>query len=299
MMKKISIEMIAKTAMIAGLYAVMTWLLAPISYGPIQFRFSEILILLVVLNPKYSYALVIGCFVANTTSSLGWYDMVFGTLATILAILPMIKIKRIELAAIFPVITNAFIVALELYLCFKESGVFWLNVGTIALGEAVVLYLVGIPVMIYISNHSRMNELLEIEPISSLKSKSWSANCLLELIVLVIGMILYFAYPLAYRDELYLSMFTLTKEALWLMILPILLALGFLFYWIPFNIGSMILKILCWIGIVGIYVSLGVMDASCCQNAYYYGFIVYLLLGIGEMTYVYIKRKKGIANGAC
>ena len=85
-MQKISVKLIAESAIIAALYVVTTWLLAPISYGAIQFRISEVLMLLVVLNPKFSFALILGCFISNTTSSLGWYDMVFGTLATVIAI---------------------------------------------------------------------------------------------------------------------------------------------------------------------------------------------------------------------
>ena len=145
-MKKISVKFIAESAIIAALYVVTTWLLAPISYGPIQFRISEVLMLLVVLNPKFSFALILGCFISNTTSSLGWYDMVFGTLATIIAIIPMFFIRKMPIAAIFPVISNAFIVSLELGIAFNLwNEAFWYNVFTIALGEAVVLYLLGIP----------------------------------------------------------------------------------------------------------------------------------------------------------
>ena len=113
-MKKISVKFIAETAIIAALYVALTCLLSPISYGGIQFRISEVLILLVVLKPKFSVALIIGCLVANTTSPMLWYDLCFGTLATVLAIIPMILIRKMPIAAIFPVITNAFIVAFEL-----------------------------------------------------------------------------------------------------------------------------------------------------------------------------------------
>lgn len=71
-----------------------------------------------VLNPKYALSLILGCFIANTTSSLGWYDMLFGTLATALAIIPMIFIRKMPIAALFPVISNAIIVPLELGLAF-------------------------------------------------------------------------------------------------------------------------------------------------------------------------------------
>ena len=47
-MKNNNIKLIAESAIIAALYAALTWIFAPISYGPIQFRISEILVLLVV-----------------------------------------------------------------------------------------------------------------------------------------------------------------------------------------------------------------------------------------------------------
>ena len=93
-MKKINIEFIAESAIIAALYVALTWLFAPISYWGTKFRISEVLVLLVVLNPKFSISLIIGCLIANTTSSLGWYDLVFGTLATVIAIIPMCFIKK-------------------------------------------------------------------------------------------------------------------------------------------------------------------------------------------------------------
>ena len=56
-MKKISVKFIAESTMIAALYVVTTWLLAPISYGPIQFRISEALILQIVLGIIFMDAL--------------------------------------------------------------------------------------------------------------------------------------------------------------------------------------------------------------------------------------------------
>ena len=164
-MKKIGIKFIVESALIAALYVALTWILAPISYGAIQFRISEVLLLLVILNPKYAYALIIGCFVANTTSSLGAYDMFFGTLATTLAIIPMTKIKRAEIACLFPVISNAIIIAVELGFAFDMfmPEAFWFNVLTVGLGEAVVLYFIGIPMLCSITKNSKLSEMMEFD----------------------------------------------------------------------------------------------------------------------------------------
>ena len=94
-MKRISVKTLTKLAVVAALYVALTVALQPLSYGSIQFRISEALMLLVVYNPVYSIALTIGCLVANFASSLGLVDVIFGTLATLVSCLAMMKIKNI------------------------------------------------------------------------------------------------------------------------------------------------------------------------------------------------------------
>lgn len=159
-MKKINVRFLANSALLAALYVALTWMLAPISFGPIQFRISEILILLVVYNPMYSIPLTIACLIANTLSGLGWYDLVFGTLATALAFIPMCFIKKPYIAAIFPVISNAFIIALELYLALELP--FWYSALTVGAGELIVLYALGVPAMLIITRNDRLVELLSL-----------------------------------------------------------------------------------------------------------------------------------------
>ena len=70
---------------IAALYAALTIALAPISYGPIQLRVSEALTILPYLTPAAIPGLFIGCLVANILGGLGIYDVVGGSLCTLLA----------------------------------------------------------------------------------------------------------------------------------------------------------------------------------------------------------------------
>lgn len=213
-MKKMNIRFIAQSALLAGLYVALTWLLAPISYGAIQFRISEVLILFVILNPKYAYALIIGCFIANTTSSLGVYDMLFGTVATTIAILPMMKIKRLELACIFPVISNAFVIAIELGIAFDMfmASAFWFNVLTIALGEAVVLYFIGIPMISTIIKNKGLVEVMELQ-IEDIKTPiSLTRSQCVSVIMGSLFIIFYLAYPISENTA-----FDLTYHHLWLL----------------------------------------------------------------------------------
>lgn len=232
-MKKISVKFIAESAIIAALYVVTTWLLAPISYGAIQFRISEVLMLLVVLNPKFSFALILGCFISNTTSSLGWYDMVFGTLATIIAIIPMCFIRKMPIAAIFPVLSNAFIVSLELGIAFNLwNEAYWYNVFTIALGEAIVLYLLGIPLTSAISKNESLCLLMELDKNKAISIHFLNGYGILSIGFFVLNIILYFAYPMysISKDEITTNytMFFLTRNGAYWLILTIVLGFGYL-----------------------------------------------------------------------
>lgn len=84
-------------ALFAGIYVAMTLLIAPLSYGPLQFRISEALNHLMAYNKKYILSLAVGVFLANTASPFGWIDMVFGTLATVLCcVISIIAFKYIK-----------------------------------------------------------------------------------------------------------------------------------------------------------------------------------------------------------
>ena len=98
-------------AIIAALYVVITELatLVGLSSGAIQFRISEALMLLCFFKKDYIISMTLGCFIANLFSPLGLIDAVFGTVATLIAvILIYVCRERCGLFAVslFPVITN-------------------------------------------------------------------------------------------------------------------------------------------------------------------------------------------------
>ena len=120
-------------------------MLAPISYGPIQFRVSEALTLLPFYFPEAIPGLFIGCIFANFFGGFGLIDMIFGSLATLIAAILTRKSRNIFIGAFWPVISNAIIIGAELH--------YLINVPLIAtclyvgLGEAGACYLVGVPLM--------------------------------------------------------------------------------------------------------------------------------------------------------
>lgn len=130
-------------AMVAAVYAVFTVAISPFSYGAIQLRFSEILVLLCFYNKKYCISLTLGCAIANIFSPMALFDIPFGTLATLLSVIFICKSGRLWIASLFPTIFNAVIVGAELYFALHEP--FMISMATVALGEFIVVTVLGVP----------------------------------------------------------------------------------------------------------------------------------------------------------
>lgn len=134
--RKIQVIDLVRMALVAALYAALTLAIHPLSYGAVQMRLSEMLVLLCFYRRDYAPALTLGCFIANLFSPFGLYDIIFGTLATAVAVFPMFYIRNIWLAAALPVISNGIIVGIELYLCGEPL---WFSMGSVAIGELAVI----------------------------------------------------------------------------------------------------------------------------------------------------------------
>ena len=159
------VRFLAQAAVIAALYAVLTYVAGAVNlaYGPVQFRFSEALTILPVFTPAAIPGLALGCFLANLGSPLGVVDWVFGTLATLLAAVMSYGLRNLRfkglpvLSALPPVLTNTVIVGLEVS-CLSSIGAFawqnfsWAAYGASALsvgvGELVVCLVLGLPLFV-------------------------------------------------------------------------------------------------------------------------------------------------------
>jgi uncharacterized membrane protein len=171
---------LAKGAVISAAYAVLTWLaaLAGLAFGPVQFRFSEALTILPVFTSAAVPGLTLGCLLSNILSGYGIYDMVFGTLATVLAALLTRLVRNVKvrdipiLAPLPPVVINALVVGLEITVV--SSGkldpswfqhfnwvLFWSNAASVGLGELVVCYVLGLPLAVIIGKNKKLKSLME------------------------------------------------------------------------------------------------------------------------------------------
>jgi len=174
-MHKISTRKIAFAGAVAAVYAALTVALNFISYGPVQFRVAEALCILPFFFPFSVWGLFVGCIVANLISPYP-LDIVVGSAATLLAALCTSRIGRMgserlpvkALACFPPVFFNALLIgALIAWYMVGGAGVdsfvpaFLINGLQVGLGQGVVLYALGLPLMVYLPGSKVYAKLLE------------------------------------------------------------------------------------------------------------------------------------------
>lgn len=165
---------VARVGVIAAVYAALTLVallfLGSLAWGPVQFRVSEALCALALLTADAVPGLALGCAIANVanivlsgTGMLGMLDVVFGTLATAIGAFITWRLRRRPaLALLGPVVANALIVPAYLPLLLQGIGFYTIPFTNIAIdgaypamyafglvatgiGEAVVMYVLGLP----------------------------------------------------------------------------------------------------------------------------------------------------------
>lgn len=171
-MKQNTAKYLTQAAMIAALYAALTYLssVLNLAYGPVQFRLSEALTVLAAFTPAAIPGLTIGCLLGNLGSPFGLVDILCGAAATFLAALVTRWLRNIcvkgvpILAPLPPVIFNAVIIGMEIAIFLPEGFTFpaflisGLQVGA---GELGVCYLLGIPLAILIQRNKGLNRIFQ------------------------------------------------------------------------------------------------------------------------------------------
>ena len=151
----IKLNFIIRVAMIATIYVVLNIIFAPISYGPIQVRIAEALVVLPFIDPSAIIGLFLGCILANVIGPLGMVDIMGGSLCTLVAAYLTYKVKNPKLAPLPPVLINAFGVSIYLHLIFDLP--YWITVLYIGMGEVIACYVLGYPLLILlIKNKKRL-----------------------------------------------------------------------------------------------------------------------------------------------
>ena len=165
---------LARGAVIAALYTALTLLLAPISYGQLQVRLSEALTLLPILLPETVPALAIGCLLSNILGGCTIFDIVFGTLATLMACLVTYKLRNVRIkglaipASLPPVVFNMIIVgAFEITFFFSDgaptAALAAFNAVTVGIGEIISCTVLGVALVKLIESNDSLHKIFTEE----------------------------------------------------------------------------------------------------------------------------------------
>lgn len=160
-MKQNHTQTLLKITMIAAVYTAVSLVLAPISFGPLQIRIAEALTILPILSFMPVWGLTLGCALTNFlgvltgVNILGFWDVLFGTLATLVAALLSYRYRHVRykgipwLSAMFPIVINGIVIGAELAILLRLPFLgFVTSALWVAFGEAISVIVVGLPVLL-------------------------------------------------------------------------------------------------------------------------------------------------------
>ncbi|MBQ9961013.1 MAG: QueT transporter family protein [Firmicutes bacterium] len=138
---------LTRAALIAALYVILTFLsqMFGLASGVIQFRLSEALTFMPMLYKESIWGLTIGCLIANVLTGCAFWDVIFGSIATLLGALGTYYIGRKIpiLGPLFPILSNMLIVPAVLQAVYGAPESFWFLMITVGIGEIVCCGLMG------------------------------------------------------------------------------------------------------------------------------------------------------------
>ena len=134
----------AQGAAVAALYVVLTLIFAPISFGEMQVRVSEALTILPLFTPAAVPGLFLGCLLANLLGGAIVWDVIFGSLATLIGAAGGYLLRKNRWLVPLPtVLANALIVPFVLRYGYGVMLPVPLMMVYVAVGEIISCYVLG------------------------------------------------------------------------------------------------------------------------------------------------------------
>ena len=132
------------SGIIAALYVALTAIFAPISFWAVQFRISEALCVLPYFTPAAIPGVTLGCFLANLILGAPIYDVIFGTLATLIGAVGSYMLRKNKwLVPIPPIISNVLIIPFVLKYAYHAEDAVPFMMLTVGIGEILAIYVLG------------------------------------------------------------------------------------------------------------------------------------------------------------
>ncbi len=150
-------KFLTHAAIIAALYVLLTLLsqLFGLASGAIQLRISEALCILPYFTPAAIPGLAVGCTVANIVTGCAPWDVVFGSIATLLGALGTYALRRCGkfLLPLPAVLSNALIIPFVLMNVYAAPEGWAYLTLTVGAGEILSCYIFGMILFGVLNKH--------------------------------------------------------------------------------------------------------------------------------------------------
>ncbi len=142
-----TVRRLAESGIIAALYVVFTYVSYTMNLSgqlAVQLRLSEALTVLPFFTVAAVPGLTIGCLLANLLTGSAIWDVIFGTLATLIGAIGTYLLRKYRYAAsIPPILANTIIIPFVLKLAYQLPDAGWLLALSVFLGELICCGVLG------------------------------------------------------------------------------------------------------------------------------------------------------------
>ena len=149
-------KFITQSAIIAALYVVLTFVANSLGLarGAIQIRLSEALTILPYFTPAAIPGLFVGCLISNILVGSVLWDVIFGSIATLLGAIGTYYLKKHKwLAPIPPILSNAIIVPFVLVYAYGVTDALPFLAFTVGMGEVLSAGVLGMILLKSLEKH--------------------------------------------------------------------------------------------------------------------------------------------------
>ena len=153
------VRFLCEAALIAAIYVILTYFCAAVgmSSGAIQLRFSEALCIFGLFTPAALPGVALGCFMANLLTGCALWDIVFGSLASLIGMVGVIALKKFPYLAPIPyALANMIIVPFVVKLVYGAPEALPLIFLTVGIGEIISVFGFGIPLYLVLKKHKNV-----------------------------------------------------------------------------------------------------------------------------------------------
>jgi len=164
-MKYSKTKAITMAAAIAAIYVVLTFIANALGLasGAVQVRISEALTVLPFFTPVAIPGLFVGCLLSNILTGCAPYDVVFGSIATLLGAIGSYYLgqkfpKKSWLSPIPPIVSNTVIVPIILIYVYQIQDAYWYLMLTVGAGEVISCGILGMILLKALQKRSKAFE---------------------------------------------------------------------------------------------------------------------------------------------